>query len=109
MDDRERRIAANEAVFRQANEELEALQGSTPGAQLDLLCECGVQDCTDTLAMSAEEYELVRAGPLRFAVKPGHETHDVETVIERHDGYFVVRKDDPEAQELVRATDPRSD
>ena len=109
MDDRERRIAANEAVFRQANEELEALQGSTPGTRLDLLCECGVQDCTDTLELRAEEYQLVRADPLQFAVKPGHETHDVETVIARHDGYFVVRKDDPEAQALVRATDQRSD
>ena len=39
---------------------------------------------------------------------PGHETSDVEKVIERRDGYLVVEKVD-EAGRLAEATDPRTD
>jgi predicted NBD/HSP70 family sugar kinase len=107
MTERERRIAANEAVFRQANEELEALQRAGPGSRLDLLCECGREGCLDTFSMSAEAYERLRADPIQFAVRPGHELRDVETVTERQQEFVVVRKDDPDARELVRTTDPR--
>jgi hypothetical protein len=109
MTERERRIAANEAVFRQANEELESLQGTGAGSVLDLLCECGHAACVDTLSMSAEAYERLRSDPIQFVVLAGHELPDVETVVERTDAFVVVRKDDREAQELARGTDPRAD
>ena len=43
-----------------------------------------------------------------FAVKPGHEVEDVETVVERKDGYWVVRKAPGAPQRIARETDPRN-
>jgi hypothetical protein len=57
--------------------------------------------------MSLVEYELVRGDPLHFLVLPGHELEDVEDVVERGDGFTVVRKRDGAAQ-VAAATDPRS-
>ena len=42
-----------------------------------------------------------------FVVAPGHETHEVEKVIERHDGYLLVEK--VVAVEEIIEQDPRSD
>jgi hypothetical protein len=106
MDERNRRVALNEAVFRQANEALVSLQN--PELPLDLLCECGRRDCVDKIEMNRPEYEQLRADPTLFAVVRGHEVQGVEDVVELADGYDVVQKR-PETHELVRETDPRSD
>jgi hypothetical protein len=34
----------------------------------------------------------VRENPLRFLVAPGHEQTDVESVVERREGYLIVEK-----------------
>jgi hypothetical protein len=52
------------------------------------------------------EYETVRADPMHFAIVPGHEIPDTETVIERYDGYVVV-KNNEDVRGIVEATDPR--
>jgi hypothetical protein len=106
MDERARRIALNEAVFRQANESLVSLQN--PELPLDLMCECGRPDCVDKIEMNRPEYEKLRADPTLFAVVRGHEVQGLEYVVELRDGYDVVKKN-PEAYELTRETDPRSD
>ena len=58
--------------------------------------------------MTLGEYEALRAKATRFAVAPGHEIPDIERVVARHPSYFVVEKEDPAAEEVVRKTDPRS-
>jgi hypothetical protein len=105
MDERTRRVALNEAVFRQANESLVSLQ--SPELPLDLMCECGRGDCVDKIEMNRSEYEHLRADPTLFAVVRGHEVQGLEDVVVFGDGYDVVQKR-PEAHELVRETDPRS-
>jgi hypothetical protein len=42
------------------------------------LCECADKRCTQAIAMTADEYETVRADPLAFAVAPGHEVPSIE-------------------------------
>jgi hypothetical protein len=106
MDERERRVVLNEAVFRQANESLVSLQN--PDLPLDLMCECGRADCVNKIEMMRSEYEQLRADPTQFAVVRGHEVHGVEDVVELRDGYDVVQKR-PETHVLARETDPRAD
>jgi hypothetical protein len=105
MDERARRIGKNEALFREVNERIEEIAG---GPRIEFLCECGNVDCTEPVTLTAGEYEALRAEPDRFAVLPGHEEPDVEDVVERHDGYLVVRKHPGGPAELAEARDPRS-
>lgn len=48
----------------------------------------------------------MRADPRRFVVLRGHETSDVERVVEVRGGYSVVEKS-PEVSAIVRRSDPR--
>lgn len=93
-DARAERIAENEARFRDINERLRGdLEPLTGEAEpLRFVCECGNASCRDAIAIPVGEYRAVRAHPLHFAVAPGHEIPDLETVIERHGAYFVIEK-----------------
>ncbi len=59
----------------------------------ELHCECGAfPTCDATLSLPVEEYERVRSQEDRFAVAPGHESPDLERVVERHETWLVVDK-----------------
>ena len=101
MEDRERRVAANEAVFRELNAQLTGLAADEA---LSLVCECGELSCVAALRMSREDYRRVRADPTTFAIRHGHAKPDVEDVVESYEGYEVVRKHPGPAAELARQT-----
>jgi hypothetical protein len=106
--DRARRLALNEAAFRVANERMRAWperrdHGDDPARYY---CECADPACREQILLRAHEYEEVRADPHRFAVVPGHETQDVESVVRRTDRYAVIEKA-AETHPLSEATDPR--
>jgi hypothetical protein len=101
----EERAGRNEALFREVNEQVEALSGESPGAP-GFVCECSNADCTERLHVSLPVYESVRAEPRRFMVVPGHE-HEAEHVVERRDGYVIVEKEGG-AGRISEQTDPRS-
>jgi hypothetical protein len=110
---REERLAKNETLFREVNERVAEvatnfIEVETRSDPVEFTCECGRAECTEPLAMTVVEYEGVRARPTRFAVVPGHEQPEIETVVERHPSYFVVEKRDEDAQEIARETDRRS-
>ena len=108
MEERERRIGMNEALFREVNERLEELaQGFAHPETLDLICECGNASCASRIEMDPEEYEQVRSDPTTFAVAQGHQIPDVEEIVERRKRYDVVRKRAGEAEEIAEQTDPR--
>jgi hypothetical protein len=109
---REERLGANEALFREVNERVaevadKFLAGESP-ATVNFSCECADRTCTEQIAMTVDEYEAVRAEATQFAVAPGHEVPDIERVVARHPSYFVVEKQDPDAEEVARETDPRT-
>lgn len=107
--ERQARIARNEAAFRQANEEIEALNTSGARAtRFPIVCECGSENCAEVIMVAAEEYGTVRGDPHRFLIKPGHEAPDVEAVVDRHGDFVVVEKNPGLPQQLAEATDPRS-
>jgi hypothetical protein len=110
MGSREERIGLNEAVFREVNERIEELAqrfelGSAP---LDLICECGDASCHERITMSPGEYEELRSDAQQFAVHPGHEIPDVESVVARKKGYDIVAKNHGVPEQVAEETDPRS-
>jgi hypothetical protein len=115
VEERLARTARNESLFREVNDRIEELsrnveaQGIAPeGGLIEFHCECGREDCTERVRLTVAEYERVRADNDRFAVVPGHETPEMEVVIEAGDRFVVVDKL-PEVEPLVGADGkPRS-
>jgi hypothetical protein len=106
---REERVARNEALFREVNEQIKQVNEDTPaGSEADFVCECGDPDCTDPVSLTLVEYEEVRRDATHFAVLPGHVVPDVEVVIARNDRFAVVKKNDPQAARIAVREDPRS-
>jgi hypothetical protein len=92
-DEREVRAARNESLFRSLNERLEQVrQGTSPEEPTEYFCECAQRNCAAMVALSPREYEHVRSAGDRFLVIPEHMVPDVEQVIEKHSGYWVVEK-----------------
>jgi hypothetical protein len=107
MNQRAREISRHQALFREVNERIEELAVSFDlGAGLTILCECGSSRCDERIVLGEHEYEVLRRMPTHFAVRPGHETPEVERVVERHDGFVVVEKFGGSAQDAIRL-DPR--
>ena len=48
---------------------------------LNLVCECGDEDCTMPITLTPAEYESVRAEETQFAVVSGHVRPEVEDVV----------------------------
>jgi hypothetical protein len=101
------RQAVNEGLFREVNErraaiDRDAAESWAEGGELfEFVCECGVEGgCEGRVEMTLEEYEAVRRQDDRFSVVPGHESPELETVVERHERYVVVDKL-PEFEQLV--------
>jgi hypothetical protein len=91
---REQRIAENERLIRDANQDV-ALE--TEGLGLDdfefeFQCACGRDDCDDTVLLTIREYERSHTKPHRFVISPGHAQPAVERVVERHPCFEVVEK-----------------
>ena len=111
MSETERRKAANEAVFRNVNERIKALQHSFAVAErepLQMICECDKLDCMERVSVGVDAYELVRSHSDEFIVSPGHEDARIEEVISVTSGYTIVRKKQGDPREVAVETDPRS-
>jgi hypothetical protein len=107
--EREERLAENEALFRAANERMADWEEIHPNDDAELyFCECADPACREKVRLRKADYEGVRSNRLRFFVIPGHEIVDVETVIERNDGWFVIEKD-PDVASVVDDHNPRLD
>jgi hypothetical protein len=100
-DSRNQRLADNERLIREANEELEQeatdWTSGAPASELveyevEFACACGRPDCDETVVLTIGEYERVHAQPHRFVVAPGHLNPELERIVERRDGYDVVEK-----------------
>ena len=109
MKERLARQARNEALFREVNDRIEEIsedvekQGIAPeGGLVEFHCECGRDGCSERVRMTVAQYEQVRADNDRFALFPGHESEEIETVVERGERFVVVDKL-PEAEPLVGA------
>ncbi len=110
-DERARRVGANEALYRQVNERIQELNetfATLTDDDFTIVCECGDLHCAEQIRVPRATYERIRANPVHFVVRPGHDARDVEHVIETHDEYAVVQKDPGAPARLAEQTDPRS-
>ena len=109
MDARAERLARNEALFRDLNEQVEFVAGSLEGTRdiFEFFCECADVDCTLRLAIPLAVYEDVRSDPTLFVVALTHDRPEIEEVVRREDGYQIVRKQG-EAALFAATNDPRS-
>ena len=106
----ERRLAENEVVFRQLNEQIEksidevnqmAAEAGQPeymikhgpgDPPLHFYCECSDIDCVERVQLNLHEYNQIHEKRDRFVVLHGHETEEVERVIKIEPKYLVVKK-----------------
>lgn len=109
MGARERQLAENEVRFRALNERLRDGSGTwSPGeGALELVCECGDENCTRAIRLTTRDYETVRSDEAQFLLVPGHDRAEVEDVVSERDGWIVVRKRG-EAGAIAAETDPRA-
>ena len=104
---REKRLARNEAFFREANE-LTARETDAAGVAAEFFCECSSLGCVDRVTLSGAQYEHVRAVGDRFFVVPGHEFPPFELIVETHETYLVVEKTGV-AGAVAETLDPRDE
>jgi hypothetical protein len=103
MDERHERIAKNETVFRAANREIEQADQEAGGGSdqlIEVLCECGRPGCGGVITLTVAEYDGVHSQDDRFVVLRGHESSEIEKVVEERAGYLVVDKFG-EAEDIV--------
>jgi hypothetical protein len=107
------KLAANESVFRIANERMQRAAAShhfAPDQGVPFLCECADPGCREIVMLSPEDYERVRAQPCWFLLVAGHEdpeaAHD-ERIVEAEHGYAIVEKIGAAGAEAARL-DPRA-
>ena len=112
MGAQDEQLAGSEALFREVNERVAEVATryvvTETASKVDFTCECGRAECSETMMMTMDEYEAIRAQATHFGVVPQHEQPEIETVIERHPSYFVVENREHDAKEIARETDPRA-
>jgi hypothetical protein len=100
------RQARNEDMMRSVNDRIAALDKSAtdwaaPDQQFEFQCECGkTEGCDGRVLMTLGEYDRVRSQRDRFAVAPGHEADEIESVVEQDERFVIVDKHD-EVEHLV--------
>jgi hypothetical protein len=82
------RIVQTEVFFRAINDEIAALDGTET---MLYLCECGNPACAEGIPLPPGAIAQLRSSPGHFVVLSGHEIADVESVVDRSDGYVIVR------------------
>lgn len=98
------RIPRKQTLFREINERIESIAGSSEA--VEFVCECSDAGCASTLVVSIEEYERLRSHATWFLVQAGHEVLAVERVVSQTNGYAIVEK--LVGRRHAEATDARS-
>jgi hypothetical protein len=103
VDPRLARIARNQGLFRAVNERIESLsaRSGSDRERVEFLCECGRDACETRIWLTPREVESVHVESDRFALAPGHQTEEIERVVERNERYWVVDKL-PHAEAIAR-------
>jgi hypothetical protein len=104
-DARVRRLAANEAIARQVNEQVEQLgeRWNAPEEPLEILCECSRAECTQRLHVSLPDYRTVRENDARFMLVDGHVDLEIERRVDEVGDATVVEKFGPGREVAVES------
>ena len=104
MVDSTERLVRNQVLLREINDRIPEIARSWSGGTTEFLCECSRDDCAETLPLTLPEYERIRSSPSFFVVVPGHESLEVDRVVEARHGSNLVEK--TKHLELVLARGP---
>lgn len=109
-DEVQARGARTQSLYRDVNERVLDINNAFSIAIThgDWICECADDSCSERIPLSIEEYEAVRASPIRFAIAPGveHFFAELEVLVEKNERFWVVEKTGT-AGELAAKVDPR--
>lgn len=112
MDERRaRQVGQNEAVFREINEQVDAINrglAEIADNRMHIVCECADLLCAERLVVPLRKYEEIRSDAALFFIVPGHDKPDYEDVVQQTDAFEVVRKRPGEPARVAEETDPRS-
>jgi hypothetical protein len=86
------RLSQRESLLRALNERIGRLTWDDLHVEgpIEFVCECSRPGCWQSVELTREEYEAVRAHSDRFLLLPGHEVEGVDRVLEEHERYVVV-------------------
>lgn len=85
------RRTRNQMLFREVNNRILDLSDRFSAEdKADFLCECSDLECAETVPLTAEEYQSIRAEPTRFVTNPGHLEPTVDKVVGQHDRFWIV-------------------
>jgi hypothetical protein len=108
----EKRLAMNEALFRDVNERIREISDSfgQQDATYDFLCECSDPACTERVVLTRAEYEDVRSESTRFVVAKGHAMPEIEAVVAQAEDHVIVEKEGAAADVAIHLDNsPASD
>lgn len=92
----ERRLVENEVIFRDVNKDVQEFVNNemhqSGKATVKFYCECSDPDCTERIELSTHEYEKIHKNKKCFITLIGHETPEVEDLVEKNRSYQVVKK-----------------
>lgn len=91
-DQRAQRLALNETIFRRANEDIRVTGERLQHDFQAFMCECADINCDKQIPVSLDRYQETRADATKFLVSPGHENPEIERVVEKDEGFYVIEK-----------------
>jgi hypothetical protein len=103
VDERVRRVAQNEDIWRDINEDLLRQDDEVR----TVFCECGDLKCKQVLELTVSEYRQTRSSSVTFAIAPGHEIVEFERVVAQNDRFAIVEKTGA-GREIARELDERA-
>ena len=108
----EERIARNDSIFRDANEQINASakeHGTDEKQAVPFICECADEHCTTIVRLSLGEYEDVRTNSRQFVTAFGHERFEgLAKIVSTNHNHLVVRKTG-HAGDIAASLDQRHD
>ena len=108
----EERIARNDSIFRDANEQInaKAKKYDTDDDQaVPFICECADEHCTTIIPLSLADYEGVRTDSRQFLTVSGHERFEgLAEIVSTNHNHLVVRKSG-RAGDIAASLDRRHD
>jgi hypothetical protein len=100
------RLARNQVLFREVNERVSELAQAGRIDPIAFLCECSQMECDEMIELDRAEYEGIRSSSNLFVIALGHETLEVERVVEENHRFALVEKTN--GAQLAVDTDPRT-
>jgi hypothetical protein len=101
-----------QSLFRDVNERVDAVVDGTwaDDEETEYICECTDTSCTERIRLPADRYDRVRENARWFVVAPANEhvRPEIERVVVRAEGYWVVEKVG-DAGAVAESLDPRAD